>query len=78
MASPNPSAREAVRERRKNLSMDGEPLNVERRDAQQFHTSIYINVTDYGRKTHNIDKGDEVKVETHKDGIIVRPINDNE
>ena len=58
--------------------MDGEPLNVERRDAQQFHTSIYINVTDYGRKTHDIDKGDEVKVETHEDGIIVRPINNDD
>lgn len=78
MGTPNPGVRDGMRSRRKELSMDGEPLNVQKRDAQQFHTSIYVNITDYGTKTHGIGKGEQVQVETYQDGIFIRPINGDE
>jgi len=78
MGTPNPGVRDGMRSRREKLSMDGEPLNQQTRDAQQFHTSIYINITDYGVKTLDVEKGQEMVVETYEDGVFIRPANDSE
>ena len=77
MAGADPGAREAIRDRREEICMDGEPLNASTRKAQQFQESIYVNITTYAEKTHDIIKGEEVQVETYKEGIFIRTTNDS-
>jgi len=78
MAAPNPEVKKEIRERRRELCMDCQALNQATRIAQNYDSGVYVNITDYGKKTHGISKGDEVIVETHEDGIVIKPINDDE
>lgn len=56
--------------------MAGDSLNKSTRVAQQFNESIYINLTQYAVDTFDIEKEDELRVETFTDRIEIRPLHD--
>jgi len=62
---------DGLRELKRFASEGGSPLNVQERTIQQLGSSLYVNLTGYGRDTHDISKGDEVRVETYSDGIWI-------
>lgn len=54
--------------------MDGDSLNKSTRVTQQFNESLYINLTQYAVDTFDIEKEDELRVETFTDRIEIRPL----
>lgn len=65
--------RSGVRSARRERTDGGEPLNDETRTVQQRNTSLYVNVTEYGVATLDLEKGDNVTIETYRDGIWISP-----
>lgn len=64
----------AMQDARESLAGDEEPLNSEEGcSVIQHGTSLFVCVTNYGQKTHSIDKGDEVTVHTYRDRIVIEP-----
>lgn len=74
MAAPNPGTREEIRAHRQEHHMDGDSLNKSTRVTQQFNESLYINLTQYAVDTFDIEKEDELRVETFTDRIEIRPL----
>ena len=69
--SPGPDAM-AVQSARENMIGEDEPLNSEEdRSVVQHGPSLYVCVTEYGQKTHSIEKGDKVTVHTYADRIEI-------
>ena len=62
---------DGLRTLKQTASDGGSPLNEQDRSIQQLGSSLYVNVTGYGRDTHDISKGDEVSVVTYADGIWI-------
>jgi hypothetical protein len=50
----------------------GEPLSAADRRVQENGRSLYVNLTKYAAQTHDIEPGDEVRVETHADGLWIK------
>lgn len=77
MAAPNPGAKNPIRAQRlEDTDMDT-PLNSETRRSQLYSRAVYINITDYAARTLDIEAGDDLKVETYRDRIVVRPEGDD-
>lgn len=74
--TPDPQCRSDIRDKREKRTDGGEPINSETRTVQQKGQSLYINPTDYGAITHNISRGDEVRVEVYRDGIRIVPVDE--
>lgn len=74
MARASGSTESAIREARKSMANDGEPLNSEEGCKVMDHGgSLYVCLTSYGQKTHSIEKGDTVTVHTHAETIEIEP-----
>lgn len=71
MGAPNPQSNEMVRSRRREQRSMGEPLDTDSRKVQNYGGCLYINPTDYGIKTLDIEKGDSLQVETYPDRIVL-------
>lgn len=59
------------------VSIDGEAENREFRKIQKDTSgkcSFVCNITNYGAKRLGFEKGELVAVETHADGILIRPV----
>lgn len=71
--SPTPGAAK-IREAREDIAGEREPLNTEDEcSVIQLGSSLFVCVTNYGQKTHSIQKGDDVKVHTYRDRIVIEP-----
>lgn len=53
------------------MTPDDQPLNEEERVVQNNNGGLTINVTEYGAKTHRVEAGDIVHVQTHLNGIFI-------
>lgn len=49
---------------------DDEPLDTGSRKVQEFN-GLYINLTDYGVRTGNVEVGDEMDVHVFREGIVI-------
>lgn len=76
MAGSQPSM-DALREQRQKIADGGEPLNTEERKVRLIDGTLYINPTDYGARTHDISKGDDVEVHTTVDGIAITLVDED-
>jgi hypothetical protein len=47
-------------------------LSAADRRVQENGRSLYVNLTKYAAQTHDIEPGDEVRVETHADGLWIK------
>lgn len=77
MAS-SPSPADKIREHREKITDGGEPLNSESRVVLSINGGLYINATDYAKKTHDISKGDTVEVHTTADGLKITFVDDGD
>ncbi len=63
-----------MQEARQSIAGEEEPLNSEEAcSVIQHGSSLFVCVTDYGKKTLSIGKGDKVTVHTYTDRIEVVP-----
>jgi hypothetical protein len=76
MAGSNPQVRESMRKRRRTEAMDGEPLNTQERIAQRNGDSVAVNIPRYAVQTLDIDSGDDLEIDTFRDGIFIRTTDD--
>lgn len=55
---------------REKMADDHEPLHRADRIVQKFN-GLYINLTDYGAMTGDVEKGDELEVHVYREGIVI-------
>jgi len=67
----SPQCSKTLRSHREQQAQEGEPLNSEDRIVQKRGDSLYINATNFGAKTHGLEKGTEVTVNVFAKGIWI-------
>lgn len=67
-----PHTNEAIRKARADEAEDGEPLDVDERKVVAMNSALYVNSTDYGRRTLGLEQGDTVEVATYRNCIVIR------
>lgn len=66
-----PHTKPAVREHRQRRADGGRALNTESRSVQSVGNSLFIGLTSYAVKTHDVECGDEPTVEVYPDGVWI-------
>jgi len=66
-----------IQEAREIARGEAEPKCTEERKVVKHGDSLYVNITDYAVKTHDIKKGDQVDVHHTDHGFSVDPNPEN-
>ncbi|GEM_PF-5930137 len=72
-SNSEPHCKESIRERHKQRADGGTamPLYGESRTVMAVGNSLAVGLTSYARKTHGVEKGDTVEIETYPEGIWI-------
>lgn len=67
----DPQTRSDIRAERAKRADGGEPLHATTRTVHWSGDSLVVGITDYGVKTHGVNRGQEPNIEIYPDGIWI-------